>query len=86
MFNSSFHIPSDIAKLFWEYDPNNLDPVKHKQLIITRVLNHGNLDDWRWFLSHYGRNEVKKIISESNPIRPNNLRQESRQLASILLS
>jgi len=79
-------IPNHIKRLFWDLDPERLDAVTHKKTIIERVLNHGDLSDWRWLVSAYGKDDIVAVLAASNEVRKSGVRKESRQLAELLLS
>lgn len=49
--------------LFWDTD--SLDSQKHRTFIIERVLNFGDLDDYKWAERFYGREKIKKVVLES---------------------
>lgn len=51
--------------LFWDVAFDSLDADKNKNLIIARVLNLGNLEEFRNIMHYYGfetiKNEVQKV-------------------------
>lgn len=56
--------------LFWEKQLKNLDYQKDAQFIIGRVLDFGNLNDWKAIKDFYGIEEIKKVAKKhvfSNP-------------------
>lgn len=75
-------IPNNIKRLLWEVKGDSLDTDKNKRLIIERVLNYGSLGDWRWLRSQYGQPEIAASLAKQTR---DNLRSESRQLATLLL-
>jgi hypothetical protein len=52
-------------ELFWDVDYEKLDSVRHKRLIIQRVLTLGNLNEFIYLLHIYDTktlvNEIRKI-------------------------
>lgn len=52
-------------EIFWDLNYDSLDMIKNKRIIIDRVLNFGNISEFKHILSFYGksviRNEVKKV-------------------------
>ncbi len=52
-------------ELFWDINFDNLDPLRHRRLIIERVLSFGNLQEFRTIMKYYGReivrDEIKKV-------------------------
>jgi len=55
---------SDI--LFWDVDKAEADMDMYPAFIIQRVLEYGNLDDWRLIRSYYG---LDKIVQECKQMR-----------------
>jgi hypothetical protein len=49
--------------LFWDVSLQKIDPCKHKNYILERILNFGDVEDFAWALSFYGKEEVKKAAS-----------------------
>lgn len=72
-------------RLFWDMDAHKLDTAAHKKTIIERVLNDGNLSDWRWLISAYGNNNIKETLARRDIFGRDNIRPQSRRLASLLL-
>jgi len=52
--------PSLRKTLFWDIDPATLDFKKNAQFIIGRVLDFGNLDEWRAIRDYYGLKRIKE--------------------------
>lgn len=74
-------IPKNLKHLFWSHDLDLLNLEKHKRYIITNVLNYGNLDNWRWLFSQYGKDSVMEVV-RSIPAR--SLRPRVRHLVEVL--
>ena len=76
--------PPEIFRPFlWWTKWEDLDVNEDKQDIITSAVNEGTLDHWRWIISAYGKQEVrrilqKRLITEFHP--------ESRNLAKLIFS
>lgn len=49
--------------LFWDVDSNKLNVVKHKKLIIHRVLEYGLMSDWRVIYTYWGIDEIAAVAS-----------------------
>ncbi|NCQ65949.1 MAG: hypothetical protein COZ34_00315 [Candidatus Pacebacteria bacterium CG_4_10_14_3_um_filter_34_15] len=61
-------IPKSTQKIFWSCKPSTLDSQKHKEYIVHQVLQHGDLEDYRWLKEQYSRQEIKDIfISKPRP-------------------
>jgi hypothetical protein len=76
-------IADPVARLFWEMNPEKLDPARDRDVIIPRVLNYGSLADWRWLEQRYGREVVRAEILARDR---NNIRERSRRLAALLFA
>ncbi len=50
--------------LFWDVDVSNLDWDKHKQLILSRVIERGNYKELQDITAHYGIQETRDIIKK----------------------
>ena len=44
--------------LFWDVDPETLDPKKHVLFIIERVLTRGTWEEFQKIITHYGKESV----------------------------
>lgn len=47
--------------LFWDINIKELDPYKHKKFILERILNYGDVDDFKWALNQYGKQGLKEV-------------------------
>jgi len=77
-------LPSHVQKLFWDVDASKTDPRSKADAIIERVLNYGDLGDWEWLSRYYGKETVREKLSRKNALGRDNLRPESRRLASLI--
>lgn len=57
-------LPKFLQRALWSYNLKALDKEKDKRLIITQVLNYGNLRDVRWLLNQYSDKEVKEVVAD----------------------
>ncbi|MEA1963870.1 MAG: hypothetical protein U9O41_01905 [Candidatus Aerophobetes bacterium] len=62
MKNINSKIPPYIARCLWSFDLNNFDLEKHKELIITQVLNYGDWQGVKWLYKTYSEEEVKEVV------------------------
>jgi len=53
------------AHLFWDVDRKKIDPEKHRQFIVERILDRGDLDDFKWSEKYYGKKTMKEIFLKS---------------------
>jgi len=54
--------------LFWDTDPKDIDPEKHRRWIIERVLMYGTLPDFRLILQYYGWETIGRVAKNSRQI------------------
>lgn len=53
-------LPSYVKSVLWSYDTDKIDPVKHRRLIISQVLNFGTKEATDWLFKFYELNEIRK--------------------------
>lgn len=51
--------------LFWDVDLKKMDSRKNKRFIISRILSSGDLDDFRWAMTNYGKEIIKSVIMDN---------------------
>jgi len=56
-----------VAPCLWSYNIDQIDLEKDKEIIITMVLNYGDVKRIRWLYSVYSEDDIKQVIS--NPRR-----------------
>ncbi|MHB8913558.1 MAG: DUF6922 domain-containing protein [Minisyncoccota bacterium] len=78
-------LPDSINSLLWDSNKRLLDQNTHKQVIIERVLNYGTLADWRWLVERYGTDNIRTTLVARGPSSRSAIRDEARQLASLIL-
>lgn len=61
-------IPEKIKRLFWDVIKEEIDIKAHKGYIIRRILDHGDIEDIKWILRIYSREEIVKIIKKSKGV------------------
>jgi hypothetical protein len=52
--------------LFW--DIKEIDPQKHRRFIMERVLNFGDIEDFKWLLEHYGEQAIIGHVKQKNSL------------------
>ena len=76
---------SRTKRLFWDMDSHKLDVHAHAKTIIERALNDGTLEDWQWLVSTYGSAKIQDVLREKHSFGRDNIRPQSRRLASLIL-
>ena len=56
-------LPSAVLAALWSYDPDKIDVVAHKKLIISQVLNYGSKEATDWLFKVYSKEEIAKFAS-----------------------
>ncbi len=56
--------------LFWDTNPNKIDPKKNAQYIIERVADFGRDDEVRGVFKFYKKSFIQKVITKSRCLRP----------------
>lgn len=69
------------STLFWDVDPNTIDPEKHAKYVIERVLEFGRDSEVRWMWSYYPHNLIKDRVQNSRGV----LHEKTKALWSLLL-
>jgi hypothetical protein len=57
--------PNIPSTLLWEYDLETFNYDKSYKIVIERVLERGNLEEWREILSYYGEPKILDTIEWS---------------------
>jgi hypothetical protein len=52
-------------ELFWDVDPKTIDPKKHAEYIIERILDFGRDNEVKWMTRFYPRNIIRKTVETS---------------------
>lgn len=52
-------------QLLWEYDLNTFNYLKSYKILIERVLERGNLEQWREMVQLYPREKIEETIEWS---------------------
>lgn len=56
-------------RLLWEYDLDTFNYDKSYKIVIERVLQLGNLDEWRAVLQYYGEKKILEVIDWSAQLK-----------------
>ena len=70
-----------IKELFWDYEIKERDFKALNEEIVIRILNYGDLEDWRWLFNKIGKRKLVKIIKNNK----NLIRKNIFKLLSIFL-
>jgi hypothetical protein len=56
--------------LFWDIDMSQADMDKAPAQIIKRVLEYGEMKDWRLILDYYGLNKIVEVCKQLRTLDP----------------
>ena len=56
--------------LFWDVDPETIDPKKHSRYVIERILERGDERDIKWLFENFKNSEIKKTLVKIRNISP----------------
>jgi len=65
-----YMIPANIRQYFWEVDTKKLNPKKHPEYVIARILEYGRPDAIKWAVKNFDKKLIKKVISKSRELSP----------------
>lgn len=63
-------IPPDLYSFFWDVDATKLDPSKHAEYVINRLLDKGNIDAARWILQHFPKELIVETFKTMRDFSP----------------
>lgn len=66
--------------LFWDADPDKIDPEENAQYVVERVLDFGNDEEVKWLYNYYDKSLLKNIVLRSRSLRP-----KTKSLWTLLL-
>ena len=56
--------------IFWDVDKNTIDLVLNAPFVVQRVLEYGQIGDWKLLLSYYGLAEIVRISRGLRTLEP----------------
>lgn len=73
-------LPESLRPLLWGLQWDKLNLEDDKEDVIVNVVNGGRMADWKWLLSVYGKEVIRRVLQRRllNEFYP-----ESRNLAKI---
>jgi hypothetical protein len=63
-------LPSFLHRHFWNCRVGELDTELHKGAIIETLLEHGDLEAWKWMMKTYKEKEIIPVLRRSRSISP----------------
>lgn len=65
---ASEQLPHDIRIFFWDVDFDRLSVVESAHFIISRLMEHGDENAFRFLLKNYDRDELVRVLRNSRSI------------------
>lgn len=56
--------------IFWDADRDSLDPEVNAPYIVRRVLEYGQIEDWKLLLNFYGLKQIAEISTQLRTLEP----------------
>ncbi len=61
-------VPQIRKHLLWEFDLDSFDYLRSKKIVIERVIERGNLKEWKEMLLFYGKATVLEVARSSKQL------------------
>jgi hypothetical protein len=68
MVTSKKLVPQIRRHLLWEYNYDKLDFTRSFVIVIERVIERGNMNEWKEILLYYGREKVLEVARKSKQL------------------
>jgi hypothetical protein len=62
--------PNIPEKFLWEYDVKTFSYDKSYKIVIERVLERGNFENWKAIIRYYGKSKILETIEWSAQLSP----------------
>ena len=56
--------------IFWDVERNSIDLASNAPFVIQRVLEYGQMGDWKLLLGYYGLEEIVKVTKRLRTLEP----------------
>ncbi len=66
--------------LFWDADPQKIDPQRNAQYIIERIFDFGNDEEIKWVWNFYDKRLLRDVLEKSRCLMP-----ETKKLWTLML-
>ena len=74
-------MPQNLKPYFWDVNFEQLNILKDKDFIVTRLLEMGRLECAQWLFNSYDRNTILEIVNTGH-----NLKQATCNMVKALLN
>jgi hypothetical protein len=67
-------LPANVARLFWDTDPEQVDLRAHRDYVMERVMSRGSWSAMRWLRDTYSTDEMADfLVRKGHRIAPHDL-------------
>lgn len=56
--------------IFWDVDRNSIDLASNAPFVIQRVLEYGQIGDWKLLLGYYGLDKIVRVSKRLRTLEP----------------
>ena len=63
-------LPKFLKKYFWDLDFEALDPPRHNQEVLVRILEYGDLQATLWMRKNFHRKEIEEVLTRRRALSP----------------
>lgn len=56
--------------LFWDTNPKKINPRKHSNYIIEKIMNFGRDKEVRWMWKYYPKKKLRHVVKKSRSLTP----------------
>ena len=64
------YIQSFSNYLFWDVNPDSIDLETNAAYVIRRILERGQIEDWRLLVDRYGLSEIVRVAKNLRSLEP----------------
>lgn len=63
-------LPKFLYKFFWDTEAKKVNPARHPEYVINRLLDKGDLKAARWVVKNFSEELIKKTLRTSHDFSP----------------
>lgn len=61
-------LPTQFHNLFWEFDMYEICTLNHREFVIERILEKGDIVALKWILDNYSLKDIRLVVTTSDNI------------------
>ena len=55
-------LPKPFHTLFWDYDPDSINIIAHRDFIMGRIMESGSWDSMKWLRKTYSKDQIYSFL------------------------